>query len=260
MVKHFGLFAVAIIIGFVQTARSEDKKSESFAGVYRIKEMIQAGKATIPAEALSTLEVVISDGKINVRFPGKDEVNTFQLDDSKSPNQIDLENPSTPGRKVLGIYQFSDETLTIVSALNGERPTAFDGNGQKEMKLVLQRTSKKPVAILAATDLLRVGDFEGFWHDKAKFSIQQVHPNGTFDGIAEFTGGRFVGLKFGISGRVGKEGELTITRHVMGDVQVAQTLAPKLSDDQSKNWSGTIKGIGLHPSGLTPFQLTIPKQ
>ena len=67
-------------------------------------------------------------------------------------------------------------------------------------------------------------------------------------------------MKFGIAGRVGKDGALTITRHVAGEVQVAQTAAPKLNEAQTRVWNGQLNGIGLPPNGLAPFQLSVPKK
>ena len=106
---------------------------------------------------------------------------------------------------------------------------------------------------------VRTGDFDGLWHGaKVKFSIQQVHPNNTFDGIAEFANGRYAGLKFGIHGRLDKDGSLVATRYVAGDTQVARVGPPRLVDGQFV-WQGETTGVGLPDGASWPFELRIPR-
>jgi len=106
---------------------------------------------------------------------------------------------------------------------------------------------------------VRVGEFDGLWHGaKVKYSIQQVHDNNTFDGIAEFADGRYAGLKFGIHGRLDKDGSLVATRYVAGDTQVARVGPPRLVDGQLV-WQGETTGVGLPEGASWPFELRVPR-
>src|SRR5215210_5097195 len=75
--------------------------------------------------------------------------------------------------------------------------------------------------------VIRKGDFDGLWTDtKTKFSVQEVHGNDTFDGVAELLEGPFAGIKFGFHGKVAKDGSMVVTRYVAGDTQVARVGPP----------------------------------
>jgi hypothetical protein len=105
--------------------------------------------------------------------------------------------------------------------------------------------------------VIRTGDFFGVWHGtQVIFSIQQVHANDTFDGVAEVIEGRYKGIKFGFHGKTGKDKSLVVTRHVAGDTQVAQTGPPKTTQEETI-WTGDTKGFALNGQSW-PFSMTIP--
>jgi hypothetical protein len=104
--------------------------------------------------------------------------------------------------------------------------------------------------------VLRTGDFRGVWHGtQVIFSVQQVHANDTFDGVAEVTEGRYKGIKFGFHGKIARDRSLVVTRHIAGDTQVAQT-GPPTTTTGGVIWTGETKGFAL--DGSWPFRLTIP--
>ena len=106
--------------------------------------------------------------------------------------------------------------------------------------------------------VIRAGEFYGTWTGySTTFSIQEVHGNGTFDGIAEFTGGPHKGTKFGFQGKFGKNQSLVVTRFVAGDFQVARAGIPKVSDGKY-TWSAITRGVGIPENASLPFSLTIP--
>lgn len=110
-----------------------------------------------------------------------------------------------------------------------------------------------------AAGLFRKGEFDGMWHGyKAKFSVQEVHDVGLWDGIAEFIEGPKKGIKFGIAAQVYKEdNSLIITRHVAGATQVSKAAAPELIDGVYV-WKGKTSGVGIK-EGEIAFELSIPK-
>lgn len=105
---------------------------------------------------------------------------------------------------------------------------------------------------------IQTGDYAGVWTGyKTAFSVQEVHDNDTFDGVAEHQDGPFKGIKFGFHGKIAKDGSLVVTRYVAGDKQVAKAGPPKVADGQAV-WSAETKGVGIPEEGSWPFSLTIP--
>ena len=106
--------------------------------------------------------------------------------------------------------------------------------------------------------VIRKGDFDGLWHGtKTKFGVQQVHDNDTWDGVAEFAEGRYAGIKFGVHGKVEKDGSMVVTRYVAGDTQVARVGPPRVEGGHHV-WSGETRGLGLPEGAPWPFELRIP--
>jgi hypothetical protein len=121
----------------------------------------------------------------------------------------------------------------------------------------------QPHSVCAQDDagLFRAGEFDGRWHGyKAKFSIQEVHDTGLWDGIGEFLEGPKKGIKFGIAAQVHKEdNSLIITRHVAGATQVSTAEAPELIDGVYV-WKGRTWGVGLKEGDDLAFEVRIPKR
>jgi hypothetical protein len=106
--------------------------------------------------------------------------------------------------------------------------------------------------------VIRKGDFDGLWTGtKTKFSVQEVHDNDTFDGVAELLEGPFAGIKFGFHGKLGKDGSLVVTRYVAGDTQVARVGPPRVADGHHV-WAGETKGVGIPEGPSWPFELRVP--
>jgi hypothetical protein len=107
---------------------------------------------------------------------------------------------------------------------------------------------------------IRTGEFRGLWaRHPAVFSIELVHDNGTFDGVAVHADGPFKGIKFGFHGKIEKDQSITITRHVAGEKQTARAAAPRL-DKGNLVWSAETTGFGVPKEGSWPFVLVIPKK
>jgi uncharacterized protein (TIGR03067 family) len=82
---------------------------------------------------MADMEWIVDGDHYTIRLNGvsHEDPNMFKLDESRK--QIDVFHHETPpgtyGGKLKGIYQVSDDSLTVCYDLTGQRyPTSFDAN------------------------------------------------------------------------------------------------------------------------------------
>src|SRR5262245_20485275 len=105
--------------------------------------------------------------------------------------------------------------------------------------------------------LIRPGTFRGAWHgDSASFDVQQVFPDGAFNGIGTFTAGTLNGVDFGFIGSNPPSGSLRVVRDVGVGSQVASDATFEISGTNCV-WRGVTTGVGI-PAGGLPFEFRVP--
>ena len=144
--KRFAI-AVALFVGagaIGAAADDNEKALKELAGEYTVKAMSRAGMPA-PDDVVKSLEdVKIKDGVLS---KAKGEVKTAKLalDVSKKPAHLDMTPQDGTEKDITmpGVYKFEKGELTIVLTEPGqERPTDFEGKGEKELKLVLTKKAK----------------------------------------------------------------------------------------------------------------------
>jgi uncharacterized protein (TIGR03067 family) len=81
-----------------------------------------------PDEVLKTMKLVVQDGKYTVTVGKETDKGTVTIDAAKKPKEMDILGTEGPNKdkKILAIYELTDDTLKVCYALDGkERPKAF---------------------------------------------------------------------------------------------------------------------------------------
>ena len=106
----------------------------------------------VAAENVSELEVSIKGNSYVLHAPDGDHPGTFSIDSAKQPKQMDIRpgDGSDEGRTLLGIYEFSPETLRVCYARAGEsRPTTFATEQDSGRSLITYKREAKKIVFIA---------------------------------------------------------------------------------------------------------------
>jgi uncharacterized protein (TIGR03067 family) len=79
-------------------------------------------------EVLKTIKLEIKDGKWAVTVGKETDKGMLTIDSTKKPKEMDIVGTEGPNKdkKILAIYELTDDTLKVCYALDGkERPKAF---------------------------------------------------------------------------------------------------------------------------------------
>ena len=125
------------------------------------------------------------------------------------------------------------------------------------LSVVLVSLIPSPAAAQQKAASIAKGEYPGTWVDcKVRYTIEEVHDETHFDGIAEFLED-YDRIKFGIHGAFGKDGSLVLTRYTWGSSQVGRSAGPKITGER-RIYSGPVKGIGVGDEGKLSFEIRLP--
>jgi uncharacterized protein (TIGR03067 family) len=131
------LFSLLLAAGIAATATGGGKddavKKElaKFAGEWQAVKIVNDGQEGVPEEELKELKLTITGNKRVLKVGNEVKaVSTFQLDPTKTPKEIAVTVTSEgrlKGKKLVGIYEVTADTHTIVLNLKGDgRPKTLD--------------------------------------------------------------------------------------------------------------------------------------
>lgn len=144
------LCTLGLILSHETGARADDKADvekelKKFQGAWTF-EYVEADGKEVPAAEFKGMTVTFEGDKYTVK-KGDDVIQaaTLKLDLSKSPRIFDatVADGSNKGAVILGIYEFSEETLKVCFDPEGKkRPTEFK-RGTGSQTLVVHKRVKK---------------------------------------------------------------------------------------------------------------------
>jgi uncharacterized protein (TIGR03067 family) len=112
------LLPAAVLCGQEEAIKKEKAK---LAGAWVVESMEMMGKKV---ESSVGDTFTFASDKVTLKTKVKEELETYKLDPSKKPREIDFKSKET----ILGIYELDGDTLKLCVSTSGKRPTAFDSN------------------------------------------------------------------------------------------------------------------------------------
>jgi len=135
---------ISLALGVAAPAPKDPPKKEppGLVGRWTLESANFAGMALPKTESLTI--TFTADGKYETRAAGAAEKvsGTFTFDPKKDPPELDVAEPAGPnaGKPSPSIYKIDGDTLTICTAVQGDRPKTFGAPaGSNCALLVLKR-------------------------------------------------------------------------------------------------------------------------
>ena len=134
------ILGLALVVGAPGLKEPPKKDPPGPVGRWAVESITVAGMALPKMDLTITF---LADGRFETRDAGggTKTSGTYTADPKKQPAELDVTEPAAPdGKASLSIYRVDGDTLTICTAIMGERPTAFDPKpGANQLLLVLKR-------------------------------------------------------------------------------------------------------------------------
>ena len=138
------LVGLALAVAAPGPKEAPKKDGPTLAGDWVVQTVVKGGRPSPEEDSALTFT---ADGKAVLKERGKTIDGTYTSDPKKDPAELDLVDPGqmgAPGRTSKAIYKIEGGTLTICTANDGDRPTAFDSpGGSTRIIMVLKRIAPK---------------------------------------------------------------------------------------------------------------------
>jgi uncharacterized protein (TIGR03067 family) len=135
---------ISLALGVAAPGPKEPPKKDppGLVGRWTLESATFAGMAVPKMDSLTI--TFTADGKYETRAAGAGATvsGTFTFDPKKDPPELDVTEPAGPnaGKASPSIYKLDGDTLTICTAVQGDRPRTFDAPaGSNHALLVLKR-------------------------------------------------------------------------------------------------------------------------
>ncbi|HET6573643.1 MAG TPA: TIGR03067 domain-containing protein [Fimbriiglobus sp.] len=107
------------------------KEMARFAGQWQAVKIVNDGEDAVPEDEVKELKLTVKGNKRVIRVGGEVKAESvFELDPTKKPKEITITVTSEgklKGKKLLGIYELTDDTHTIVLNIKGDdRPKKLE--------------------------------------------------------------------------------------------------------------------------------------
>jgi len=135
---------IALFLALSLSCLSRGDDAESMDGTW-LPSAAELGGEKFPDEVRKTIKLVIDDGKYKVTVGKNPDRGTVKLDPSKKPKEMDILGTEGPnkGKRILAIYEMTDDTLRICYDLSGKaRPSEFKTAKDSKRFLVTYKREK----------------------------------------------------------------------------------------------------------------------